>query len=46
MAQKPDVENTPTTILTQMGVTSCIPKLARGGVNGYTKRHEKKTPKK
>jgi hypothetical protein len=41
----------PTTILTQFGVTDCLPKLARDGTrnrsdgdpHGYTKRHGDKT---
>jgi hypothetical protein len=37
-----DVENTPTTILTNIGVMNCLPKLARGETLGYTKRHESK----
>ena len=44
VSKKQLVEDTPTTILTQMGVTSCLPKLARGETApSYTKRHEKKT---
>lgn len=39
-----DVENTPTTLLTQLGPTSCLPKLERGGTAPtYTKRHGSKT---
>lgn len=43
---KPKVDlDTPTTILTQMGVTSRLPKLARGESVRYTKRHDKTTKK-
>lgn len=42
-------EDTPTTILTQLGVYSCLPKLARNETlakdstnNGYCKSHSKK----
>jgi hypothetical protein len=42
--KKVDVEETPTTILTQLGPMSCIPKLGRGETApGYTKRHGKRT---
>lgn len=47
--KKVDVENTPTTILTQIGPISALPKTARGETGpGYTKRHGDKTsnPKK
>lgn len=41
----------PTTILTQMGVQSCLPRISRGETcprsmankNGYTKRHGHRT---
>jgi hypothetical protein len=49
--KKIDTANTPTTILTQLGVQSCLPKTARnetipramGTKNGYTKRHGQRT---
>jgi hypothetical protein len=49
--KKTENEDQPTTILTQFGVTSCRPKVARGGTvprsveskNGYTKRHGNRT---
>ena len=44
-AKKVDVENTNTTILTQIGVMSVLPKLARNETLGYTKRHAPKTKK-
>ena len=43
--KKVDVENTPTTILTQIGPISVLPKLARGETLGYTKRHAPKAKK-
>ncbi len=44
MAQKrkPQVDmDQPTTILTQLGPMSALPKLARNETLGYTKRHDK-----
>lgn len=43
--KKVDVENTPTTILTQIGPISVLPKTARGETAGYTKRHAPKAKK-
>lgn len=43
---KPKVDlDQPTTILTQFGVTSCLPKLARGETLVTNKKHRKKETK-